>query len=71
MDNLILPWYEHEEYISEIPADFVLTEEEQEIKRLYRLNDRQLSWRRLIIARDYKGRAFIQTGISYLYSGGF
>ena len=54
--TLFYPWYEHEEYISEIPADFVLTEEEQEIKRLYRLNEKQLSWRRLIIARDYKGR---------------
>ena len=35
--TLFYPWYEHEEYISEIPADFVT--EEAEIKRLYRLKN--------------------------------
>ncbi len=54
--TLFYAWHEHEEYLADIPLDFVLTEEEGELQRLYKLNLNQLAWRRLRIKRDYKNR---------------
>lgn len=43
------PWWQMEEYRREVPQGFVRTAEEEELVRLYGLDDRQLSWRRWCI----------------------
>jgi len=43
---IFVPWFWQEEYRSLIPPDFHRDEEEEEIARLYGLDDGQLAWRR-------------------------
>ena len=45
---IFIPWYWQDEYQRETPADGVLelTDEEEEYKELYELNDHQIYWRR-------------------------
>lgn len=52
---LFFAWYEHDEYRMEVPRDFVLTEEEQELKELYQLDDEQIVWRRWAIRNNCGG----------------
>lgn len=44
---IFIPWYWQDEYVKSIKGDFfVLTPEEEELKRFYALTDGQLNWRR-------------------------
>lgn len=43
---IFIPWFWMDEYRIEIPEDFTITEEEQEIADLYDLDDEQICWRR-------------------------
>lgn len=44
---IFIPWFWQEEYrLDELPENFVLTEEEQFLKKAYGLDDHQLAWRR-------------------------
>jgi len=49
---IFIPWYWQEEYQRDAPAnnDYSLSEEEEEYKKLYSLNDKQIFWRRTKIA---------------------
>ena len=47
---IFIPWYWEDGYRAELPEDFELTEEEAEYKRVYKLDDRQIAWRRNKIA---------------------
>ncbi|MFC0274097.1 FtsK/SpoIIIE domain-containing protein [Metabacillus herbersteinensis] len=52
---LFFPWYEHQEYRMEPPEDFVLTDEEEELKELYNVDNDQLYWRRWAIRNNCGG----------------
>lgn len=52
---LFFAWFEHAEYRMEVPDGFALTEEEQELKALYNLEDEQLVWRRWAIRNNCGG----------------
>jgi hypothetical protein len=54
---IFVPWYWQEEYRRELESDFVLTEEEREYKRQYKLDDKQIAWRRNKIA-NFAGGAW-------------
>jgi hypothetical protein len=43
-------WYEDNRYQEDVPAGFVLTDEEQEEKLRYDLTDRQMVWRRSMLS---------------------
>lgn len=43
---IFVPWYWQEEYRREAPHDFILSDEEMEITRLYNLTPQQITWRR-------------------------
>ena len=43
---IFIPWFWQKEYSREVPEDFVLSEEEKEYKKLYKLTDEQMVWRR-------------------------
>ena len=43
---IFVPWFWQDEYRLELPKDFVLTSEEMEYKTLYKLDDKQIAWRR-------------------------
>jgi len=43
---IFVPWYWQEEYKRDVPENFKPTEEEENLKALYYLNDEQISWRR-------------------------
>lgn len=43
---IFVPWFWQDEYRLEPPKDFVLTSEEMEYKTLYKLDDKQIAWRR-------------------------
>lgn len=47
---IFVPWYWQDEYRKSIPADFLMTDEEQEYKALYQLDDEQIVWRRAKIS---------------------
>lgn len=47
---LFVPWYWQPEYAKQLPADFALQEDEDEIKYLYNLTDEQIYWRRYKIS---------------------
>lgn len=47
---VFLPWYWQEEYVKQVPQDFVRTNEESELAEQYELTDEQLMWRRAKIA---------------------
>lgn len=48
-------WYENAEYRMPVPPDTVWTEAETDLKRLYNLDDEQLSWRRWCIRNNCAG----------------
>jgi Terminase RNaseH-like domain len=52
---MFFPWYEHDEYRMEVPDDFKITPEEQELKEMYGLDDEQLVWRRWAIRNNCGG----------------
>lgn len=52
---LFFPWYEFSEYSMTPPDDFVLDENEQDIKKAYNLNDSQMYWRRWCIKNKCNG----------------
>ncbi len=43
---IFIPWYWQDEYIKELPEGFKVIEDEEKLKKLYKLNDKQLNWRR-------------------------
>lgn len=43
---VFIPWYWQDEYRADIPEDFKLTAEEEQYKRLYKLDNQQIVWRR-------------------------
>lgn len=43
---IFVPWFWQDEYRRKVPDDFSLTDEEIELKRQYKLDDRQMVWRR-------------------------
>jgi len=47
---IFLPWYWQDEYEMELPDNFKLTEEEEELKHNYSLSDKQIAWRRMKIS---------------------
>ena len=54
-EPLFCAWHELEEYRMPVPAGFVLTEEEQDLKKLYNLDDEQIVWRRWCIRNNCGG----------------
>ena len=42
-------WHEMKEYRRKVPKGFTLTAEEEELKQIYNLDDRQIAWRRWAI----------------------
>jgi SAM-dependent methyltransferase len=54
-ETVFIPWYWQPEYRRPEPRDFSLTEEEEEIKRLFSLNNSQIYWRRLCISDEFSG----------------
>ena len=58
---IFVPWFIQEEYRRKVPEDFILTEYEEEIKRLYDLDNEQLAWRRKKIENAKSGlKQFMQ-----------
>lgn len=58
--TLFIPWFENPEYSCFIDdLDFVLSEEENELKRLYNLTNEQIFWKRKKINTDFKGREYL------------
>ena len=57
--TLFIPWFENPEYSLNVDRDFNLTDEEEEIQRLYKLNNEQIAWRRNKINSDFKGREYL------------
>lgn len=53
---IFVPWFLMTEYRREPPDKFELTEEEEELKRLYNLDNAQLYWRRLKVAEGGKDK---------------
>lgn len=78
---IFIPWYWQEEYQSEIPEDFILDEDEVELKEAYQLTDEQIYWRRKKIrelkssdkfSQEYPNNveeAFIQSGHNTVVNG--
>ena len=54
-EPLFCAWWELPEYRMAVPSDFVLTEEEKELKKLYNLDDEQIVWRRWCIRNNCGG----------------
>ena len=52
---LFFPWYEMPSYRMPVPEDFVLTDEEAELKAQFDLDDEQIVWRRWCISANCKG----------------
>lgn len=74
---LMFPWYDHSEYSTKPPDDFVLSEEEATIRDEYDLTNSQIYWRRIMIhklgwdkfRREYPAclsDAYAQAGDAYL-----
>ena len=55
-----VPWFWSDEYRRDVPADFALTDEEQEYSRLHGLQTEQLAWRRAKIDELRDPRLFAQ-----------
>jgi hypothetical protein len=45
-DLVFIPWYWQDEYVRDVPEDFIVSDVELKLKELYGLTDKQLSWRR-------------------------
>lgn len=58
-ETIFFPWFEHKEYSKNPPEDFVLSEEELEIKETYKLDNAQMYWRRAKIDTDFKNREWL------------
>lgn len=68
-------WFEHEEYATEPPAGFTLTEDEQKLKSTHNLSDAQINWYRKKakslkrkVAQEYPStaeEAFVASGNPY------
>lgn len=43
---IFLPWFLLDEYRAAIPENFILTEEEEQVKLRFKLDDEQMAWRR-------------------------
>lgn len=43
---IFIPWYWMDDYVAEVPRDFVLSHDEQQYKDIYKLTDEQMVWRR-------------------------
>jgi hypothetical protein len=56
-DLVFVPWYWQKEYKREMTEDFILTEEEKQLKKVYGITDEQIAWRR------YKIRELNTTGV--------
>lgn len=54
---LFFAWFEMPDYRKPVPPGFELTDEEQELKGKYNLDDEQLQWRRYTIRNDCGGDA--------------
>jgi hypothetical protein len=56
--TFFIPWYTAPEYSIAIqnPEEFILTDEEEDIKRLYNLTDEQINFRRIKIKEDFEGK---------------
>jgi hypothetical protein len=52
---MFFPWFEHAEYSMPTPDDFEITEEEEELQKLYNLTTDQLTWRRWAIRNNCGG----------------
>lgn len=52
---LFFPWFEHDEYRQPVPPDFVITDEERELKTRFGVDDKQLCWRRWCIKANCAG----------------
>ncbi|WP_394137439.1 hypothetical protein [Cytobacillus oceanisediminis] len=52
---MFFPWFEHTEYSMPTPDDFEITEEEEELQKLYNLTTDQLTWRRWAIRNNCGG----------------
>lgn len=52
---MFFPWFEHAEYSMPTPDDFVITDEEMELQKLYNLTTDQLTWRRWAIRNNCGG----------------
>lgn len=50
-DYLFFRWFDHGEYVSPVPKDFQLTEEEEELKEEYNLSAGQIAWRRSMVEK--------------------
>jgi hypothetical protein len=57
---VFIPWFWQREYRRPVPAGFVLTDEEQEHKDAYGLDDEQMAWRRNKIAELKDPLLFMQ-----------
>lgn len=58
-ETVFLPWFMHKEYQTHIEEDFRMTEEEEELQRLYKLTPEQLAWRKWKINGEFKGREWL------------
>lgn len=47
---VFIPWYWQDEYRARVPENYEATDEEQQLKRIYGLDDAQIVWRRNKIA---------------------
>lgn len=50
-----IPWFVQEEYRRPVPAGFTLTEEEEELKEVYKIDNEQIAWRRFKIDNAKNG----------------
>lgn len=48
-------WQDHDEYKMRVPMGFKLTEEEEELKKKFKISDEQIMWRRYQIDNNYGG----------------
>jgi len=53
---IFIPWFWQEEYRTDPPDDFELTDKEKEIKKTHGLNDAQIFWRRRKIENDFSNK---------------
>jgi hypothetical protein len=46
---VFIPWFWTPEYVAPVPEDFILSDEEEELRQVYNLSKEQLSWRRIAV----------------------
>ncbi len=46
---VFLPWFWQDEYVYNVPSDFILDDKEKHLKQTYLLSDAQIAWRRMKI----------------------